>query len=50
MNTCLSLSSDLDEADVPKAVAGNARVVFLEGYLYDNPKAGRPASGRHLRP
>jgi len=38
MNTFLGISTDLDEADVPEAVAGGAQLLFLEGYLYDKPK------------
>jgi sugar/nucleoside kinase (ribokinase family) len=38
MNTYLGISTDLDEADVPDAVAGQAQILFLEGYLYDKPK------------
>ncbi|MBE0454333.1 MAG: adenosine kinase [Roseovarius sp.] len=38
MNTYLGISTDLDEADVPAAVAGQAQILFLEGYLYDKPK------------
>lgn len=41
MNTHLGISTDLDEADVPKAVAGGAQILFLEGYLYDKPKGKR---------
>jgi sugar/nucleoside kinase (ribokinase family) len=38
MNTYLGISSELGEADVPEEVAGAARVLFLEGYLYDKPE------------
>ena len=38
MNTYLGISTELDEADVPEAVAGQAGLLFLEGYLYDKPK------------
>ncbi len=38
MNTYLGISTDLDEDDVPDAVAGRAGILFLEGYLYDKPK------------
>ena len=41
MNTHLGISTDLDEADVPEAVAGGAQILFLEGYLYDKPKGKR---------
>lgn len=38
MNTYLGISTELDERDVPEAVAGQAGVLFLEGYLFDKPK------------
>ncbi|MET4127264.1 adenosine kinase [Roseovarius sp. MBR-6] len=48
MNTFLGISTDLDEADVPEAVAGGAQILFLEGYLYDKPK-GKAAFERAAR-
>ncbi|AWZ20206.1 PfkB [Roseovarius sp. TM1035] len=38
MNTYLGISTELDDADVPEAVAGLAELLFLEGYLFDKPK------------
>ncbi|GLS85739.1 adenosine kinase [Cypionkella aquatica] len=38
MNTYLGISSELGPEDVSDAVAGDAAVLFLEGYLYDKPK------------
>ena len=38
MNTYLGISSDLGPEDVSDDVAGQAAVLFLEGYLYDKPK------------
>jgi sugar/nucleoside kinase (ribokinase family) len=38
MNTYLGISTELDEGDVPEAVAGQAELLFLEGYLFDKPK------------
>ncbi|MDQ1848823.1 adenosine kinase [Gemmobacter fulvus] len=38
MNTYLGISSELGPEDVAGAVAGEAEVLFLEGYLYDKPK------------
>lgn len=35
MNTYLGISTDLGPADVPDAVAGSAKIMFLEGYLFD---------------
>lgn len=35
MNTYLGISTGLSSADVPQAVAGNAKMMFLEGYLFD---------------
>ena len=42
MNTYLGISTELTSADVPSAVAGNARIMFLEGYLFDH-DAGKTA-------
>ena len=42
MNTYLGISTGLTSADVPPAVAGNARIMFLEGYLFDH-EAGKTA-------
>ncbi|MES2435565.1 MAG: adenosine kinase [Pseudomonadota bacterium] len=38
MNTYLGISSELGPEDVSDEVAGEAAVLFLEGYLYDKPK------------
>jgi sugar/nucleoside kinase (ribokinase family) len=38
MNTYLGISSELSGADVPGKVAGRAKIMFLEGYLFDKPK------------
>lgn len=38
MNTYLGISSELGPGDVSDAVAGQAAILFLEGYLYDKPK------------
>lgn len=38
MNTYLGISSELGPEDVADDVAGQADVLFLEGYLYDKPK------------
>lgn len=38
MNTYLGISSELGPQDVSDAVAGQAEILFLEGYLYDKPK------------
>ncbi|MGB7242709.1 MAG: adenosine kinase [Sulfitobacter sp.] len=35
MNTYLGISTDLGPADVPENVAASARIMFLEGYLFD---------------
>jgi sugar/nucleoside kinase (ribokinase family) len=35
MNTYLGISTDLGPEDVPLAVASAARIIFLEGYLFD---------------
>jgi sugar/nucleoside kinase (ribokinase family) len=45
MNTYLGISSDLGPADVSDDVAGEAAILFLEGYLYDKP-AGKQAFER----
>ena len=42
MNTYLGVSTELSSADVPEAVAGNAKMMFLEGYLFDK-YAGKTA-------
>ena len=41
MNTYLGAGADFDEADVDVSVAGSARYLFLEGYLYDKPQGKR---------
>ncbi|MDF1856644.1 adenosine kinase [Pseudooceanicola sp.] len=38
MNTYLGISADLGPDDVSEAIAANARILFLEGYLYDKDK------------
>ncbi|MDP5348819.1 MAG: adenosine kinase [Paracoccaceae bacterium] len=38
MNTYLGISAELGPDDVPADVAGQAAILFLEGYLYDKPK------------
>lgn len=38
MNTYLGISTELDKADVPETVAGQAGILFLEGYLFDKAK------------
>ena len=42
MNTYLGISSELSSADVPRDVAANAKIMFLEGYLFDK-DAGKTA-------
>ena len=38
MNTYLGISSEVSSADVSRDVAGRARIMFLEGYLFDKDK------------
>lgn len=38
MNTYLGISSELSSSDVSKDVAGNSKIMFLEGYLFDKDK------------
>ncbi|MBO9451836.1 adenosine kinase [Tropicibacter sp. R16_0] len=38
MNTYLGISSELSSEDVSKDVAGNSKIMFLEGYLFDKDK------------
>lgn len=38
MNTFLGISTELDDSDVSDAVAGQADLLFLEGYLFDKDK------------
>ena len=38
MNTYLGISSELSSDDVPTDTAGNAKLMFLEGYLFDKDK------------
>lgn len=38
MNTYLGISSELSSLDVPDQVSGNAKIMFLEGYLFDKDK------------
>lgn len=42
MNTYLGISTGLSSQDVPQAVTGNAKLMFLEGYLFDH-DAGKTA-------
>jgi sugar/nucleoside kinase (ribokinase family) len=42
MNTYLGVSTGLSSVDVPGDVAGNAKIMFLEGYLFDE-DAGKTA-------
>ncbi|MEM6303425.1 MAG: adenosine kinase [Pseudomonadota bacterium] len=42
MNTYLGISTELSSGDVPQEVAGNAKMMFLEGYLFDK-DAGKTA-------
>ncbi len=48
MNTYLGISSELGPDDVDDRVVGQARILFLEGYLYDKPK-GKAAFERAVR-
>lgn len=48
MNTYLGISSELGPDDVADEVAGQAEILFLEGYLYDKPK-GKAAFERAAR-
>ncbi|SEO70767.1 Sugar or nucleoside kinase, ribokinase family [Salinihabitans flavidus] len=48
MNTYLGISSELGPDDVADEVAGQAAILFLEGYLYDKPK-GKAAFERAAR-
>ncbi len=38
MNTYLGISTDLGPQDVPEAVTSAAKIIFLEGYLFDKNK------------
>jgi sugar/nucleoside kinase (ribokinase family) len=51
MNTYLGAGADFDAGDVDASVAGNARWLFLEGYLYDKPegKSAFTAAAEHCR-
>lgn len=42
LNTYLGISTGLTSHDVPQAVCGNAKLMFLEGYLFDH-DAGKTA-------
>lgn len=42
MNTYLGISTGLSSKDVPQDVTGNAKLMFLEGYLFDH-DAGKSA-------
>jgi sugar/nucleoside kinase (ribokinase family) len=48
MNTYLGISSELGPVDVSDDVAGQAEILFLEGYLYDKP-AGKQAFERAVQ-
>ena len=48
MNTYLGISSELSGVDVSDDVAGQAEILFLEGYLYDKPK-GKEAFERTVK-
>ena len=48
MNTYLGISSELGPVDVSDDVAGQADILFLEGYLYDKPK-GKQAFERAVQ-
>jgi sugar/nucleoside kinase (ribokinase family) len=48
MNTYLGISAELGPEDVSDAVAGQAEILFLEGYLYDKPR-GKEAFERAAR-
>ncbi len=48
MNTYLGISADLGPDDVADDVAGEAEILFLEGYLYDKP-GGKEAFERAAR-
>lgn len=48
MNTYLGISAELGPDDVSDDVAGQAEILFLEGYLYDKPK-GKQAFERAVK-
>lgn len=48
MNTYLGVSTGLSSADVSPEVAGNAKIMFLEGYLFDE-DAGKTAFRKAAR-
>ncbi|KAJ54676.1 adenosine kinase [Actibacterium mucosum KCTC 23349] len=48
MNTYLGISAELGPEDVADDVAGQAEILFLEGYLYDKPK-GKEAFERAVK-
>ncbi len=48
MNTYLGISSELGPVDVSDDVAGQAQILFLEGYLYDKP-SGKQAFERAVQ-
>ncbi|GHD99004.1 adenosine kinase [Defluviimonas sp. 20V17] len=48
MNTYLGISAELGPEDVADDVAGQAEILFLEGYLYDKPK-GKQAFERAVQ-
>jgi len=48
MNTYLGIAAELGSVDVPDEVAGQAEILFLEGYLYDKPK-GKQAFERAVQ-
>ncbi len=49
MNTYLGISTNLGPKDVSEDVAGNAAIMFLEGYLFDK-DAGKEAFLQASRP
>lgn len=57
MNTLLGISTELDSTALDPTIIGSAKVVYLEGYLFDKPEAKRAferasamarSAGRHV--
>ena len=48
MNTYLGISTGLSSSDVPQDVTGSAKIMFLEGYLFDH-DAGKTAFRKAAR-
>ncbi len=46
MNTFLGISTDLDQGEVDPAIIKNAQIVYLEGYLFDQPRRRRRSARR----